>query len=1040
MSIASQGPSSVGVRRSPADVFVTRPVLAAVLSLFIVLLGLRAVFDLPVQQYPRIDASSLVITTVFVGASAEDVQGFVTEPIERTVAQIPDIDYVDSITTAGLSTVRVWLTFDADADAALARVSARLDAIASDLPDDIEPPSIDVQRADRPNATFYISVTSDQRSREAITEYLSREVQPILAVLPGAQRIGLEGARPIAMRIWLDPVAMSAYGVSADEVTAALGNNNVLAPIGSAETADIETDLRAATILSTPEEFAAMIVKREGAAVIRIDDIARVELGSEEATEDVRFDTQESVYLSVWPAVGANELDLAAALYEALDEARAAAPPDISIRMGFDGTSYTRDALREIAGTLAETIVIVSLVVLVFLGSFRTALVPLVAIPISLLGALAAMSALGFSLNLLTILAIVLAVGLVVDDAIVVVENTVRYIRGGMGRIEAALLSVRQLFFPIVAMTITLASVFAPIGFLTGLTGALFKEFAFTLATAVLVSGLVALTLSPVMSSKLASDGEESFVAKLSGRLFDVLRIMYTPLLNAALAFRGPVVFAAATFILAAPVMYHFSLRELAPIEDQGAINIVLSAGPDSTLDYSIEYANQVVEALKPVPGVDNMWSVRTPSGGFGGLNFKPWQEREATAPELVGQAFGLVAQVPGVRAFPILPSSLPNAGSYDVELVVVSSASFEEMQPYAYQLVGAAFESGQFTFADTDLKIDRGASLIDLDRERIADLGMQVSDVARQLGLFLSSVHVSRFDYEGRSYKVIPQLEDAARLTPASLDIIQIETPSGTLVPLSSIARITDETTPRERGRFQQLNAFRVYGGLIPGVTKETGLATLENAARDILPSSYGLDYAGESRQIRQEGSTLVGTLGLSILFVYLLLTAQFQSFRDPLVVLLGSVPLALSGALVFTFLNVTTINIFTQIGLIALVGLVAKNGILIVEFANAQQKEGLSRLDAARQAAMIRLRPVLMTTLATVFGHLPLVLVIGPGAGARNAIGVVVVGGVIIGTIFTLIVVPVLYSLLASEKQTETQSDSYGDELAATPAYEVR
>ena len=1021
MSGASELNEAASPRMSPVDVFVKRPALALVLSLFVVLLGLRAVFDLPVQQYPRIDASSLVITTVFVGAPAKDVQGFVTEPIERAVSQIPDIDYVDSTTTAGVSIVRVWLTFDADAPAALAQVSAQLDAIASDLPDGIEPPSIDVQRADRPNASFYISVTSHIRDRSEITEYLSREVQPVLSVLPGVQRVGLEGARPVSMRIWLDPEAMAAYGTSAEEITLALTRNNVLAPIGTSENADIETELRAESVLSTPEEFAALIVRRDGDAVVRLSDVARVELGSEDATEDVRFNTQESVYLSVWPAIGANELDLADALYVALDQVRASAPPDLDVTIAFDGTTYTRNALREIARTLAETIGIVALVVVLFLGSVRTALVPLVAIPISILGAVAMMSALGFSLNLLTILAIVLCVGLVVDDAIVVVENTVRHVRSGLGRIDAALLSVRQLFFPIVSMTITLAAVFAPIGFLGGLTGALFKEFAFTLATAVLCSGLVALTLSPMMSAKLASQGDEGRVAKASSASFEAIRNAYTPLLNLALGNRGPVMLVAATFIAIAPLLYLFSLRELAPVEDQGEINIVLSAAPDSSLTYTVDYANQIVESVQGLPGVDNVWSVRTPAGGFGGMTFAPWEERDVAAPDMLGQVFATVGSVPGLRAFPILPSSLPNAGSFDVELVVLSSSPLEEMAPFAGRLVGAAFESGQFIFADTDLKIDRGASRIELDRERIADLGMDVSGVASQLGLLLSGAHVSRFNYEGRSYKVIPQIEDAARLTPQALDIIQIETPRGDRVPLSAIARITSETSPRDRGRFQQLNAFRVYGGLVPGVTKETGLATLEEAARQILPAGYSLDYAGESRQIRQEGSTLIGVLALSILFVYLLLSAQFQSFRDPLVVLLGSVPLALSGALVFTFLNVTTINIFTQIGLITLVGLVAKNGILIVEFANAQQRAGLNRIEAAREAAMVRLRPVLMTTLATVFGHLPLLLVEGPGAGARNAIGVVIVGGIIIGTVFTLFVVPVLYSLFASRKAAE-------------------
>lgn len=1011
--------ASASMAHSPVDVFVRRPVLASVVSLFILLLGIRAAFELPVQQYPRIDASSLVITTVFVGASAGDVKGFVTEPIERAVSAVPDIDYVDSTTTAGVSVVTVWLEYDADPAEALSQVSAQLDAISSDLPEETEPPAIEVRRADRPQATFYVAVTSDQRSRAEITEFLTREVQPMLSSLPGVQRIGLEGARPPAMRVWLDPIQLAGFNIGAGEIAAALARNNLVAPIGSAENADIETDLRADTVLQRPEDFERIVVKRDNGATVRLSDVARVELGAEEVDLDVRLDTKEAVYLSVWPAVGANELDLATALYDALERARAAAPPDIDIETAYDGTLYTKDALAEIAKTLVETILIVGAVVVLFLGSLRTALVPLVAIPISLLGAVAAMSAMGFSLNLLTILAIVLAVGLVVDDAIVVVENTIRHVREGIPRTEAALLTVRQLFYPIISMTVTLAAVYAPIGFLGGLTGALFEEFAFTLATAVIVSGVVALTLSPAMSAALATEADRGPVARASTRAFDRIRGIYGPVLDAVLDHRGPVLLFACVTMALTPLLYMFSLRELAPVEDQGSINVVLQSAPDASLDYTVKYANETVQRLLRTEGGDYVWSVRTPQGGFGGLEFVPWKERDVTAPDLLQEVFFSVSQQPGIRVFPILPSAVPSPGNYDVELVVLSTASPERMLPYAEALVRAANESGSFIFADTDLKIDRAASRLEIDRDRVADLGMTPADVAGQLGIFLSGAHVSRFDHQGRSYKVIPQLEDTLRLSPATLDLIRIRTPSGELLPLSSMARLVDETTPRALGRFEQRGAFRVFGGLVPGTTKETGLQVLEAAAVETLPEGYSIDYAGESRQLRREGQTLAGVLGISIVAVYLLLAAQFQSFRDPLVVLLGSVPLALSGALMFTFTGFATINVFTQIGLITLVGLVAKNGILIVEFANDLQERGFDRLEAAREAAMVRLRPVLMTSIATVVGHLPLVLVSGPGAGARNSIGYVLVGGMIIGTLFTLAAVPVLYSLFASEKR---------------------
>jgi multidrug efflux pump len=1026
---------TAGERRSIFDIFVQRPVLAGVLSLFILLLGLRAAFELPVQQYPRIDASSLIITTVYVGAPAETVRGFITEPVERAVAAIPDVDYVDSSTTAGVSTVTVWLKFDADSSAALARVSAQLDSIASRLPAEAEPPSIEVRRVDRPQALFYIAVISDQRTRTQISEYLSREVQPVLSSLPGVQRIGLEGARTTAMRVWLDPLKMAQFRISAGDVRTALTRNNVLSPIGSSENNRVETDLRVDTVLETPQQFEQLIIRRDRNSVVRVGDIARVELGAEKATLDVRFNTQEAVYLSVWPAVGANEIDIGDAVYAALDQVRAGAPSDIEIQIAFDGTLYTRNALEEIAKTLAETILIVAIVVILFLGSFRTALVPLVAIPISLLGGVAAMAALGFSLNLLTILAIVLAVGLVVDDAIVVVENTMRHIREGKTRMDAALLSVRELFMPVMAMTITLAAVYAPIGFLGGLTGALFKEFAFTLAAAVLVSGLVALTLSPVMSAMVASRNETGRVARAAAAGFERVRRTYEPLLETALSHRGPVLLFAAVMIAIAPLLYTFSLRELAPIEDQGSINIVLQSAPDASLDYTVDYSNRVVDQLLTIPGADYVWSVRTAQGGFGGLEFKPWKERDESAPDLLQPTFFAVGAAPGVTAFPVLPSSLPNAGNYDVELVVLSSATPEQMLPHAQAMVKAALESGQFIFADTDLKIDRGTTRIDIDRDRVADLGMTVADVSQQLGTLLAGAWINRFDYQGRAYEVIPQIESGARLTPDTLNIIQIQTPGGALVPLSAVARLVDETAPRALGRFQQLNSFRIVGGLVPGTTKETALTTLEDAAARILPAGYRIDYAGESRQIRQEGETLVGVLMISMAFVYLLLAAQFQSFRDPLIVLLGSAPLALSGALMFTFLDFTTINIFTQIGLITLVGLIAKNAILVVEFGNELQARGRSRFEAAREAALVRLRPVLMTTLATVFGHLPLVFVDGPGAASRNSIGFVLVGGMVIGAVFTLFVVPVLYSLIASLKHGERARSAAGN-AQAVPA----
>jgi multidrug efflux pump len=679
-----------------------------------------------------------------------------------------------------------------------------------------------------------------------------------------------------------------------------------------------------------------------------------------------------------------------------------------------------RDALAEIFTTLAETVLLVGLVVVALMGSFRTALVPLVTIPISLLGAVAAMWMMGFSLNLLTVLAIVLSVGLVVDDAIVVVENVARYMRGGMGRIEAALASSRQLVTPIVSMTITLAAVYTPIGFLSGLTGALFKEFAFTLATAVLISGVVALTLSPVMSAWLAPPGgQESAITRRVNDQFERTRRLYGAVLDVLLGATPKVIFVATFVALLIGPLFLFSQRELAPTEDQSSIDVVVTAPPDSALDYNKRYMVDVVDAMKSLPGSTFMWQIVQTSGGFGGMQFESFDAREHTVHDLLPEAFGRLSQVTGLTARPILPSAMPSAGNYDVELVMMSADTAQEMLPYALRIVAAAMESGRFLFADTDLRIDLPQGRFHLDRERVADLGMDLAEVSRQLGIFLSGNYVNRFDLAGRAYRVIPMVEGDPRANPDAMLDLELRTPGGDLVPLRAVASLDQRAAPRELGKFQQKNAFRVFAGVMPGTTKSEGLQVLEDAARDVLPAGYTVDYAGESRQLRKEGNTLIGVLGFALAFVFFVLAIQFNSFRDPLVVLAGSVPLALAGALLITFLGWTTVNIYSQIGFVTLVGLVSKNAILIVEFANQLQAAGRSKLEAIKESAQTRLRPVLMTTGATVMGHFPLVIVTGAGAEARNSIGIVLVAGMLIGTMFTLFVLPGIYMLLASEHE---------------------
>ncbi|GAB3381998.1 efflux RND transporter permease subunit [Spongiibacter taiwanensis] len=999
------------------DIFVTRPVLAIVISLVLVIAGLKASQNLPVLQFPEIESASLVVKTVYVGASAQVVQGFITDPIERVAASVPGVDYVDSISLAGMSTVTLWLKLNEDTTAALAELTTRLGQIRFELPTGAEDPAVEVVRADRPNALFYLDVVTENFSRAEVTDYLARYVNPEISAINGVQRVGFEGGRNPAMRVWVDPIKLAAFNVSADELRTALTSNNVIATIGQSENPLQRINLLTNTTMQTVADFENLVVREASdGSLVYLKDVARVEMGEEEGELIARHSQSDALYISVWPLPGANEIAIGDDLYELMDRLNAELPQGLQIRAAYDGTLYMREAIKEIFTTLAETIVLVGIVVLALMGSVRTALVPLVTIPISLLGAVAAITLMGFSLNLLTILAIVLSVGLVVDDAIVVVENVSRYMREGKTRMQAALASSRQLMSPIIGMTITLAAVYAPIGFLSGLTGVLFKEFAFTLSVAVLISGVVALTLSPIMSAYANPEGgKEGRMTQWVNRRFDVLHRHYGRMLTGVLAWRWQLLFAGLFISLLIVPFYLFSQKELAPIEDQSHINIIVDAPSNSSLEYSEDYMHDTIALLMETPGVEYIWQIVRANAGFGGLAFVPIEDREQSVHELLPQVYMTAKQVTGLRVFPILFPALPSAGQFDVEMVVQSSDSPEDMKAYADKLVAAGYQSGRFMFVDTDLKIDMPEVRFILDRQRIADLGMSLDGVSRQLGLLLSGNYVNRFDMNGKAYQVIPMVAGQDRANPEALLDLQIRTPQGDLVPVSAIASLDYNVAPRLLGRFQQKNAFRILGGVLPGTTKEQGLAVLEQAAAEMLPKGYSINYAGESRQIRKEGSTLVGVLGIALLFVYFVLAVQFNSFRDPLVVLLGSVPLALAGALVIPFLGLTTVNIYSQIGFITLVGLVAKNGILIVEFAKHLQTEGVSKIQAIQNAAETRLRPVLMTTAATALGHFPLVLVTGAGAEARNSIGIVLVVGMLIGTLFTLFVLPCLYLVLA-------------------------
>jgi multidrug efflux pump len=878
---------------------------------------------------------------------------------------------------------------------------------------------------------MYIGFSSKDLDQNQITDYLTRVVQPKLSAVSGVQRADILGARTFAMRVWLKPERMAALGISPSNVQEALSKNNYLSALGKTKGSMVSVNLIANTDLRTPEEFRQLVVKEKDGTIVRLGEIADVQLGAESYESDVRFNGEAATFMGIWVLPTANSLEVIGRVREAIPDIQAQLPAGMKVGIPYDSTAYIRDAIKEVLTTLSETLLIVIVVIFLFLGSWRSVLIPIVAIPLSLVGAVFLMMLVGFTINLLTLLAIVLSVGLVVDDAIVMVENVERHIQLGERPFPAAIKAARELVGPIIAMTITLAAVYMPIGIQGGLTGALFREFAFTLAGAVIISGVVALTLSPMMSSKLlrAGDPERGFAGRIN-RGFDGIRKIYTRLLTGTLNYR-PIVFTVWVIVALLIVpFYMFSQRELAPTEDQSVVFGIIQAPANATLDQTKLFSSQVADVYKSFPENESIFQITFPTGGFGGMVTKPWSEREKSTQQLQVESQMKLGQIAGVRVISLVPPALPGGGDYPVDLVIASTAEPQQLAEFAGQLVGKAFQSGLFMFADSDVKFDQPQAEVVFDRDKLRSQGVDLSEAGQDLSTMLGGNYVNRFSIQGRSYKVIPQVKRAERLTPEQLEQIYVTGKDDRLVPLSTFATLKTSTEPRELKKFQQLNAVRIQGVIPPGVSLDAALAMLENEARKILPKGFTIDYAGESRQLRTEGSKFLGTLLLSGILIYLVLAAQFESFRDPFIILAGSVPLALSGALLFPFLGATTLNIYSQIGLITLVGLIAKNGILIVEFANNLQEQGREKLAAVIEAAATRLRPILMTTAATVMGHLPLVFASGPGAGARNSIGITLVSGMIIGSVFTLFFVPAIYVLVArTRKKAESAEENRGE-----------
>ena len=1038
----------MGRMKAFTDLFIQRPVLAIVVNLLIVIAGFQAWNSLNIRQYPRSDNATINISTVYVGASAELVRGFITTPLEQAIASADGIDYIESKSLQGFSMINARLKLNSEPTKALAEITAKVNQVRNDLPAEAQVPALSIQSADSEFASAYISFSSEILSQAEITDYLIRVIQPQLAAVAGVQRAEILGARTFAMRIWLKPDKMAALHVSPAQVRQALAANNFLAAVGTTKGALVQVNLTANTDLHSVEEFERLVIRHEGDSIVRLRDVADVTLGAEDYDTSVRYLGQTAVFMGIFPLPNANTIDVIKRVSTEIDVIEKDLPAGLEVKIGYDASEYIANAITEVTKTLGDTLLVVIIVIFLFLGSLRSALVPTIAIPVSLIGSIFLMQIFGFTLNLLTLLAIVLSVGLVVDDAIVVVENIERHLREGRSKREAALMGARELVGPVIAMTITLAAVYIPIALQGGLTGALFREFALTLAGTVTISGIVALTLSPMMSAHMlrsAADEERGFTGWVNHH-FDRMRQAYGRLIGNTLKAR-PFVYAIWLAIaLAAIPLYNMSPKELAPGEDQSVIFGIINAPANATANQKAFFGKAVEDVFLSTPEVDLTFQILlAPSvgalydtDGFSGMVVKPWKEpRERTVFEILPEIQGRLSQVPGFQIFATTPPALPGGSNFPIEFIISSTADAERLLDFAQQLQGRAMASGMFLFPpQIDLKYDQPQAQVVLDRDKIGVLGLNLNQVGTDMAAALGGDYVNRFNIAGRSYKVIPQIERSQRLNPDQLTNIYINGPEGELIPLSSVAHIENKTVPRSLNRFQQLNSVKLSG--MSNRTLDEALTVLEEAAQEILPPGYSVDYTGESRQLRHEGNKFLPAFILAIVLIFMALSVQFNSFRDPLIILFGSVPLAMFGALLFTFLKMpdpnmpfwtsgwtTTLNIYAQVGLVTLVGLIAKNGILIVEFANKLQERGLSKIDAVREAAMTRLRPVLMTTVATVAGHFPLILVTGAGAAARNSIGLVLVGGMAIGTLFTLFVLPSIYVLLAKEHNAEPVDD---------------
>ncbi len=1006
------------------DLFVRRPVLASVVSLLILVLGLRAVFGLPVLQYPRTENAVVTITTAYYGADADVVAGFITTPLENAVAQANGIDYITSTSQTGLSTITATLRLNYDSNKALSEISTKVQSVRNQLPPESQQSVLQMSVGQTIDA-MYLGFKSETLPQNSITDYLLRVVQPKLQAVEGVQTAEIMGAQTFALRAWLIPEKLAAYNLTAADISAALTKNNYISALGTTKGQMVQVNLNASTDLRSLDEFRRMIVKQSGNAIVRLEDVANVTLGADSYEARVAFDGQDAVYIGIQIAPTANLLEVVGRVRDVFPEIQEALPTGLEAYIVYDSTKFVRSSINEVVMTLIEAVLIVTVVIFLFLGSPRSVLIPTIAIPLSLIGAFFMMLAFGFSINLLTLLALVLAIGLVVDDAIIVVENVDRHMEEGKSPFEAALMSARELAGPIISMTVVLVAVYIPVGFQAGLTGALFTEFAFTLAGAVTISAIVALTLSPMMCARFlkphrkeSTAWHEVFVDWLEVQ-FERLRRWYERTLDRSFNYLPVTVVFSIIVLSSTFFLYATSKTELAPQEDQGIVLAMTSSAPNATLEQRLLYSAETFGLLRAYPETEHVFQVDAPGMSFAGMVLRPWDERERTASVLQPLVQNDLSSIPGANIVVFQPSPLPGAHGLPLQFVIKTTESFDRLQKVADSFLEKAQASGLFMFLDSDLKVDLPQTTVQIDRDKAAQLGLSMSDIGGALSAMLGGGYVNYFSFEGRSYKVIPQIEQKSRLNPDQLKDYYIRTAEGGSVPLSTVASLATKTVPQSLNHFQQMNAATISGVAFPGVALGDALSALQELAEKEIPQGYGIDFGGQSRQFMQEKSGFVGTFLFALVIIFLVLSAQFESFRDTITILI-SVPMAIAGALLFITMNVggATINIYTQVGLVTLMGLISKHGILIAEFANKLMiNEGMNKRQAIVHASGVRLRPILMTTAAMVLGVLPLIFASGAGALSRFNMGLVIAAGLSIGTLFTLFVHPAVVLMIGED-----------------------